>query len=340
MKNVVFILGLISSFNVMADDVTIVGQSDSNDASTKCGDNCTWTLYSNGKLEIKGTGDMYNYTADDTGTPLWEGTHSWQTTAPWGEYSTQISHIDISEGILSIGSAAFYHVAAQSVRIPEGVKNINGGAFQYSTLLNVTLPSTLETISDAVFYSTNIDNLIVPEGVAEIGPNALSTINTLILEGDTQFGDNAFWVDSESSVGMHIPTVVYCQPTNTSCNSLKNNEEIGDKIITYNKESGVYVLDGQMYASPIDMANTQNACVDMDICKAKVLQNKGYCSSNEACAAMVEAENANHPIEYKNKSYASIDDLLKGKHMPKRIYTIDEANAVTGNKNRVSIKYR
>ena len=202
------------------------------------------------------------------------------------------------------------------------------------------MPSTLETISNAVFYSTNIDNLIVPEGVAEIGPNALSTINTLILEGDTQFGDNAFWVSSESSVGMHIPTAVYCQSTNTSCNSLKNNEEIGDKIITYNKESGVYVLDGQMYASPIDMANTQNACVDMDICKAKVLKNKGYCSSNEACAAMVEAENANHPIEYKNKSYASIDDLLKGKHMPKRIYTIDEANAVTGNKNRVSIKYR
>jgi len=56
--------------------------------------------------------------------------------------------------------------------------------------------------------------------------------------------------------------------------------------------------------------------------------------------AMVDLENANAPIEYKNKSYASIDDLLKGKYLPKRIYTIDEANQVAGKTNIFSIRYR
>ena len=88
------------------------------------------------------------------------------------------------------------------------------------------------------------------------------------------------------------------------------------------------------------MMNGTNACSNLDSCKATVLKNKGYCSSDESCMAMVDLENANAPIEYKNKSYASIDDLLKGKYMPKRIYTLEEANAVAGEKNRVSIKYR
>ena len=109
----------------------------------------------------------------------------------------------------------------------------------------------------------------------------------------------------------------------------------------YEKQGGVYILeDGTMFASPNDMIGGRNVCENLDTCKAKVLKNKGYCSSDESCMAMVDLENANHPIEYKNKSYASVDDLLKGKYMPKRIYTLEEANAVAGDKNRVSIKYR
>ena len=43
---------------------------------------------------------------------------------------------------------------------------------------------------------------------------------------------------------------------------------------------------------------------------------------------------------YKNKTYASLADLAKFNHIKKRIYTIDEANTVAGEKNRVSITYR
>ena len=40
------------------------------------------------------------------------------------------------------------------------------------------------------------------------------------------------------------------------------------------------------------------------------------------------------------KFYTSLSDWAKDNYIKKRIYTIDEANAVAGEKNRVSIKYR
>ena len=62
MKKYILILALILSFNAWADDeITIVAQTDPNDATTKCGDDCNWKLYSNGKLEISGTGTMYTF---------------------------------------------------------------------------------------------------------------------------------------------------------------------------------------------------------------------------------------------------------------------------------------
>ncbi len=50
--------------------------------------------------------------------------------------------------------------------------------------------------------------------------------------------------------------------------------------------------------------------------------------------------NENGDIIYKNKQYSSLADLAKGKYIPKRIYTIDEASAVAGKKNTFSIRYR
>ena len=48
----------------------------------------------------------------------------------------------------------------------------------------------------------------------------------------------------------------------------------------------------------------------------------------------------NGQIKAGNKTYSSLDDLAAGNYIPKRIYTIDEANAVAGLKNRISIKYK
>ncbi|MBR6327417.1 MAG: hypothetical protein IKR60_00890, partial [Alphaproteobacteria bacterium] len=45
-------------------------------------------------------------------------------------------------------------------------------------------------------------------------------------------------------------------------------------------------------------------------------------------------------IFYNKRWYNSANDILFGDYIPKRIYTIDEANRVAGEVNRVSIKYK
>ena len=45
-------------------------------------------------------------------------------------------------------------------------------------------------------------------------------------------------------------------------------------------------------------------------------------------------------VFYNNHWYNSANDILFGHYIPKRIYTIDEANRVAGSVNRVSITYR
>ncbi len=48
----------------------------------------------------------------------------------------------------------------------------------------------------------------------------------------------------------------------------------------------------------------------------------------------------NGKVFYKNRWYSTANDISSGNYIPKRIYTIDEANRIAGEKNRVSIKYR
>lgn len=68
-------------------------------ASGYCGEgdgtNLTWTLYSDGLLEITGTGKMYDYS--------YKGT-------PWYNYRKSITKLSLSDGITSIGDYAFMTV--------------------------------------------------------------------------------------------------------------------------------------------------------------------------------------------------------------------------------------
>ena len=65
--------------------------------SGACGASATWTLYSDGELVIGGSGAMsdYTYTA---------GTGS---SAPWMQYASQLSSLQIGADITRIGNNAF-----------------------------------------------------------------------------------------------------------------------------------------------------------------------------------------------------------------------------------------
>ena len=143
--------------------------------SGDCGTNATWEFNSTtGKLTISGTGDMwdykFDYTYDVPGTP-------------WYDYNDDIKTVEISEGITTVGTMAFYSLTElTSVSIPSTVKKIKGYAFSYCRYLSSLTfagKSKLEFIGDHSFLSVNLTDIVLPEGVTTIDYNAFGNSSSI-----------------------------------------------------------------------------------------------------------------------------------------------------------------
>lgn len=80
-----------------------------------CGDELTWT-YDNKILTIFGTGAMYDYSEDDP--------------APWREYVSTISRVEIKDGVTTVGDYAFADVTASRIFIPASVHSVGSQALR------------------------------------------------------------------------------------------------------------------------------------------------------------------------------------------------------------------
>ena len=99
--------------------------------------NLTWTI-SDGTLTISGTGAMPDYIS---------------YSAPWYSYKSSITAAVVSEGVTSIGRAAFYFCNSMtSVAIPNTVTSIGVGAFRGCNILaSVTIPGSVTSIRSLAF---------------------------------------------------------------------------------------------------------------------------------------------------------------------------------------------
>ncbi|MCR4767849.1 MAG: leucine-rich repeat domain-containing protein [Saccharofermentans sp.] len=175
----------------------------------------TWTLDSEGTLNISGTGSM--------GSMSYGG-------APWHDYTEQIKTIVIGNGVTDIGEYAFmycteatdvtignsvqfidygafsYCYKLASVNIPSSVKNIKDGAFRdCSELIDVTLNNGLETIGYSAFINcSSLRNITIPETVTSIASEAFSTCIRLesieIPSGVEKIGQYTFYKCTSLSV--------------------------------------------------------------------------------------------------------------------------------------------
>ena len=106
------------------------------------GENITWTFDdSTGTLTFSGSGDM----AD---TPAGECT-------PWEKnFSTEVKHIIINDGITNIGMNAFYAIdKAEDIYIPQSVTVIKDGALQgCESIKELRLPNSLTNIGVKAFF--------------------------------------------------------------------------------------------------------------------------------------------------------------------------------------------
>ena len=345
MRKLVFVLGLVLSFNANGEIVT----------GDKCGDNCTWTFDTEtGKLTVSGTGEMYDWGKNDTGNRPYEGSVStYQTEAPWGDYSGQISNIEIKNGITALGMNAFYNLSATSVIIPDSVTDLHRECFQYSNLRSVSIPSSVTSIPFAAFDGVPLTSIDLPDTITSIGyvafrntgltefivPDSVTSIDqAAFLSHGTSNLEKLVISDSVTSIGDKafngLTATVYCAATSPCADKGSEN------IVAYEKQGGVYILeDGTKFLSAADMAGGTNICnKELNECKRNVLEAKGICQGS-SCDTFIQSD-GKYMLKFGSKTYQDINALLKGDYDRRRIYTIEEANFVAGDKNRVSITYK
>lgn len=98
----------------------------------------SWSLDGEGCLTIEGSGEMPNFSLG---------------SRPWESHSGSIRSVKVSDGVTSIGEAAFSGCANLALtELPGGVTSIGVGAFQGCTgLREITLPESLRSVGDMAF---------------------------------------------------------------------------------------------------------------------------------------------------------------------------------------------
>lgn len=147
------------STHVSTTDI-LSGNSTDGTMSGTCGateqDNVRWTLNKNGEtVTIDGeTKDAYTLTISGTGAMM---DYSNISLTPWVDFRSVITHVDLTEGLTTIGSRAFSATAVTTCRISSTVQEIKNDAFSSSKLAHVEFaaPSKLESIGAGAFWGTS-----------------------------------------------------------------------------------------------------------------------------------------------------------------------------------------
>ncbi len=147
------------------------------DISEDGNNSVTATLYEDGKLSITGTGKMKNWSSS--------------SNVPWKDKRSQITSIEISNSVTSIGSSAFYNCSSlTTISIPNSVTSIDIHAFSYCsglTSINVNQNNANYSSTDGILFNKDKTTIIqYPEGkkdvVNYIIPSSVTTIGSYTFQ--------------------------------------------------------------------------------------------------------------------------------------------------------------
>ena len=116
-----------------------------------------WSVSSDGKLVISGTGAMSSFsTADDV---------------PWKSYASSIHSISIGDGVTRIEDYAFSNCGELTgVDLPNSLNAIGASAFYNCYgLKDITIPAGTETIGENAFAGSGLESITIPCSVTTIG---------------------------------------------------------------------------------------------------------------------------------------------------------------------------
>lgn len=165
-----------------------------------CGQYATWSIDKRNSSELKliiaGSGDMYDYSKEQT--KPWQKTNTY-TDIYGNTISGTITSIEIGENITSIGDYAFHdmHNIETVTFTGKSIKTIGKSAFENCTELHtVNFTSTLETIEESAFKNTALRIAEFRRNLKSIGNSAFADVPNL-----TQI---AFETDTNSSITIGI----------------------------------------------------------------------------------------------------------------------------------------
>ena len=164
-------LMIFCSFNVIAAEREVVASGSFS--------NITWTLYSDGELDISGSGEI--------------------SQAPWRSHLSSIESVNISQGITSINSSSFSGCEnLKTVVLPDGMEEIGSWVFhKCSSLKEIVIPETVIRIGSYAFYQcAALENISIPDGVKTLDTGCFKSCGKLtrvdVSDTVTVIGEEAF----------------------------------------------------------------------------------------------------------------------------------------------------
>ena len=266
-----------------------------------CGDNCHWEYDDTTKtLTITGTGNINNYPKEEN--PSYNPNET--TSSKWR----------------TTAPWGIYSKEVQNINITSGITSLGEGVFRgMDQVTSVNLPNGLETIGTSAFDTAlSLQNINIPQSVSSIGSRAFaSTVNLeslAIPNSVVSIGTNAFNVNEELYGTSSTKSIV-----------------LGNGMETIGSGAFTGMSDDLTIFCP-EHGNHGNKSCQQTLQKTGF---KGQILSYSQIANNLYSVSQNGKTSY----YSSLAKMAKNIEM-KRIYTIDEANKVSGKKNTFKIRYK
>lgn len=197
-----------------------------------CGEQITWQFQVD-TLIISGTGHMFDYTDTDP--------------APWYTYQKFIKHIEMSEGILSIGNYAFAGLTVlKTVHFSNDLVSIGDYAFRKCGGLNtVEITPSVTAIGEGAFHTCRrLESVSLPNGLTSLGRYAFYDCTDLcaitLPASLTELSEGTFYNCSAlKAISIPANVTVIGENAFARCNTLKeitflgNLQEIGPYAFHY-----------------------------------------------------------------------------------------------------------
>ena len=244
-------------------------------------------------------------------------------------YQPSIAEVNLPEGLQTIGYQAMHRTGITSIDLPESLTEIGGWAFVTKSLTQVNgSMENLTKIDNMCFADTALTDFVMPPNITDLA--------AVIFTGNENYPGR---YKSNNLTNLYCPEALAAQ-----CAEAIAYRGEDAQVTSYDYKGGVYVIKDDegnetYYLSGDNMKNGQICEGTLSNCKKEALINRGICSGSD-CDALVAADNGGYLLKVGSKTYQNINALLKGDYDRRRIYTIEEANFVAGDKNRVSITYR